>query len=113
MEIPSNWIHVELQGIDSHVGDIKMGQQQMASFDLGWYSNPLNEDSTTHTFETTIIDGNNAKIVKPKISGKGLTGVFFPSINGSRNQFQISGKNLNQANEKLFLTAIQSIRFTQ
>lgn len=66
---------------------------------------------TEYSFE--IINDLKAKIVKPKKSGIGLTGVYFENtrLNGKGMRFQISGYNLSEANEKEFLKAIKSLKF--
>ena len=66
---------------------------------------------TEYSFE--VINNLKAKIVKPKKSGIGLTGVYFESTrpNGKGMRFQISGYNLSEANEKEFLKAIRSLKF--
>ena len=66
---------------------------------------------TEYSFE--VINNLKAKIVKPKKSGIGLTGVYFESTraNGKGMRLQISGYNLSEANEKEFLKAIRSLKF--
>ena len=66
---------------------------------------------TKSTFE--VINNLKAKIVKPKKSGIGLTGVYFESTrpNGKGMSFQISGYNLSEENEKEFLKVIRSLKF--
>ena len=66
---------------------------------------------TEYSFE--VINNLNAKIVKPKKTGIGLTGVYFESTrpNGKGMRFQISGYNLSEENEKEFLKAIRSLKF--
>jgi hypothetical protein len=62
----------------------------------------------------SIIDNRKAKIVRPKKSGIGTTGVYFDSlwIAGSGiDRFQISGRNLKPDNERLVLEAMKTLRF--
>ena len=60
------------------------------------------------------IDGRRAKIVFPRKSGIGTTGIYIDSLwqSGSGNdRFNLYGVNLNPANEKLFLQALKSLKF--
>lgn len=60
------------------------------------------------------IDNRRAKLVFPKKSGTGTTGVFFDSLwvrgNGV-DRFQLSGNNLKDHNQKELLNAINTIKF--
>jgi hypothetical protein len=155
IEVPSTWGKVKLRGIDSFVGLIAIDETDTLSFDLGWYSNSLeesqciiyetdegnqvhvlNEDRSTpgypvyefvgmttevdiNTFMKdtamySVIDNRKAKIVKPKKSGAGTTGVYFDSLwvaGSGIDRFQINGRNLKPDNERLVLEAIQTLRF--
>ena len=62
IEVPASWTSVDLQGIDSYIGGIKMDAEEEATFDLGWYSNSLEVDSLYHRVEYTAIDGKQAKL---------------------------------------------------
>lgn len=44
IETPETWKKVEEKGIDSYVGGIVIDEKDTLFFDLGWYSNKLNED---------------------------------------------------------------------
>ncbi|MDA3613942.1 hypothetical protein [Polluticaenibacter yanchengensis] len=60
------------------------------------------------------IDGRKAKIVYPKKSGNGLTGIYIDSlwIAGSGiDRFNMYGNHLKPENEKLFLDAIKTLKF--
>lgn len=62
------------------------------------------------------IDNRKAKLVFPKKSGIGTTGVFFDSlwVRGSGvDRFQLSGKNLKEQNQKELLNAIKTIKFKE
>lgn len=60
------------------------------------------------------IDNRKAKLVFPKKSAIGTTGVFFDSLwvrgNGI-DRFQLSGSNLKDQNQKELLNAIKTIKF--
>lgn len=63
-----------------------------------------------------IIDNRRAKIVRPKKTGIGTTGIFIDSVwqaGSAVDRFQINGKNLKPENEKQFLTSIRTLKFTR
>ncbi|MFM9951533.1 MAG: hypothetical protein ACKV1O_26600 [Saprospiraceae bacterium] len=43
IETPNGWTKIEAQGVDSYVGQIVIDNTDTLHFDLGWYSNKLNE----------------------------------------------------------------------
>jgi len=60
------------------------------------------------------IDGRKAKIVFPIKSGVGTTGIYINSLwqDGSTvDRFNLYGENLKPTNEKLFLQALQTLKF--
>ena len=152
IEVPSTWNKAKQQGIDSYVGQIALDESDTVSFDLGWYSNSLEEepnftvddgrvhllneslstrDSLVYDFIGTIdtvnintflkdsvswttIDNRKVKLVRPKKSGLGTTGIFIDSLwtaGSGIDRFQINGRNLKPDNEQLFLEAIRTLRF--
>lgn len=112
IRVPADWTPIELQGIDSYVGQIKTSNQETVMFDFGWYSSKLNVDISTHDINIVKIDNKKAKIVKPKGFGQGTTGVYFDSLEVSKiNKFQISGTGLSKKNQKRFLSAIETLTF--
>jgi hypothetical protein len=105
---------VNVQGIDSYVGEIKIDDQNKIGFDLGRYSNPLREKGTKS--DVVTIDNKKARIVWPEKSGTGITGVYFDSLATTpygNIKFTLNGKDLKPESEKLVLTAIQTIKFTK
>lgn len=112
IQVPGTWTPSKQQGYDSFVGQIEITGDEKINFDLGWYSNKLNVDPTTHDIDFVTIDNKRAKVVKPKNFGQGTTGVYFDSLETTKtNKFQISGTGLSTANQKLFLTAIGTLKF--
>ncbi|TKC09686.1 hypothetical protein [Pedobacter frigoris] len=114
IEVPNHWQQVKLRGIDSYVGRIKINDHESAEFDLGAYSNNLDGDDQTYEYLT--IDNKKAKIVRPKISGKGMTGVYIESLGdsyGDRDRFQLNGQNLTSANEQLLIKALKTLKFNR
>ena len=118
IETPSSWKKIDLRGVDSYIGGIQIDSSQGASFDLGFYSNDLNEfvkvklHDTTYAFVATsdnpplivdsnfmekikkckvlwdTIDGYRAKLVIPINSGFGVTGIYIDSL------WQLDSKNV-------------------
>ena len=112
IQVPGTWNASKLQGFDSFVGEIKINDKEKITFDLGWYSNELKVDPTTHDIDFMTIDNKRAKIVKPKNLGQGTTGVYFDSLETTKtNKFHMSGTGLSSENQKLLLTAIESLKF--
>ncbi|HPN70880.1 MAG TPA: hypothetical protein PLZ32_15230 [Saprospiraceae bacterium] len=111
IKVPSTWTFEEVQGYDSFVRQIKINEQEKISIDLGWYSSNLNVDNSTHNITIKTIDHKDAKIVTPKNFQPGTTGVYFDSLDIQRTKFQMSGIDLSAENQRLFLTAIETLRF--
>ncbi|MGJ1227241.1 hypothetical protein ACR78H_16980 [Sphingobacterium siyangense] len=59
------------------------------------------------------IDNRRAKIVFPRISGRGMTGVYIGSLWGdsSKVRFNLHGSNLKAQTEQDLLRAIKTLRF--
>lgn len=111
MVVPSTWNLEEVQGYDSFVRVIKISEQEEITIDLGRHSSSLNVDNSTHDIFIKTIDNKAAKIVKPKNFQHGTTGVYFDSLDMQRTKFQMSGINLSAGNQRLFLTAIETLKF--
>ena len=150
IETPNGWTKIKAQGVDSYVGRIAIDNTDTLDFDLGWYSNKLNEyeptildSSMIGSIDTSMIDTNEiifvknrmsvdpdkykknnvswdtidgckAKIVFPRKSGIGTTGIYIDSLwhSGSDiDRFNLYGDNLKPSNEKLFLEALKTLKF--
>lgn len=144
IDVPETWQQVKAEGIDSYVGQMILDNGDTVSFDLGWYSNSLedesvyvdgndvysvnngnpkflgkadtvNIDSLRKTIITwTTIDGKRAKIVQPKMTGQGMTGVYFDSLwvaGSGTDRFQMNGTNLHPDNERQLLKAFETLQF--
>lgn len=60
------------------------------------------------------IDGRTAKIVYPRRSGNGFTGVYIDTLWISKSRvvkFNLYGRNLKPENEKVFLNALRTLKF--
>jgi hypothetical protein len=150
VETPNGWTKIKEKGIDSYVGRIAIDKTDTLEFNLGWYSNKLNEDDPTildssmigaidtsiadikdiifvknralvdpdkykkNNFSWDTIDGRKAKIVFPRQSGIGTTGIYIDSLwqSGSDvDRFNLYGVNLKPDNERLFLAALKMLKF--
>ena len=112
IQVPGTWNASKQQGYDSFVGQIEINNKEKITFDLGWYSNQLKVDPATHDIDFMTIDNKKAKTVNPKNFGQGTTGVYFDSLEATKtNKFQMSGTGLSSDNQKLFLKAIESLKF--
>jgi hypothetical protein len=150
IETPNGWTKITDQGIDSYVGRITIDRKDTLHFDLGWYSNRLNEydptildSSMIGSIDTAMIDtskvifvknrmladpdkykrnnvswdtidGHKAKIVFPRQTGIGITGIYIDSLwqSGSGvDRFNLYGNNLEPVNEKLLLQALKTLKF--
>ncbi len=61
-----------------------------------------------------IIDGRRAKIVYPRQSGIGTTGIYIDSlwqVGPSTDRFNLHGEDLKPENEKLVLQALRTLKF--
>jgi hypothetical protein len=82
------------------------------SADTVLYTDP--ETGNKHLVFFDTIAGYRTKFVKPKISGKGISGIYIDSLwkAGSDNdRFNLVGINLKATNERAFFTAVKTLRF--
>lgn len=145
---PKGWTKIKAQGVDSYVGQIAIDNTDTIYFDLGWFSNNLEEAQpqiierrmlrNMHLLDTSeliivesskeidpkkfmknniswyTVDGRKAKIVFPKQSGIGTTGIYIDSLWQGRldvDRFNMYGHNLKPGNEKLLIQALKTLRF--
>lgn len=125
LQAPKQWTKIKEQGIDSYVGRIAIDSKDTLEFDLGWYSNDLKEHDIKNLDnpDTTLfinriswdtIAGYRTKISTPKISGKGLTGIYIDSLRKQGDnvtKFNLMGENLSSKNQEDFLTAVKTLKF--
>lgn len=152
IDVPGTWQQVKAKGIDSYVGLMILDEGDTVSFDLGWYSNSLEEeynfmiqngdvflrreitrDSGVYEFygkvdtvdmekfkvnnvSWTTIDNKRAKLIRPKNTGTGMTGVYFDSLwvaGSGTDRFQMNGTDLHPENERQLLKAFATLKFTK
>ncbi|KKW29706.1 MAG: hypothetical protein UY72_C0035G0006 [Candidatus Uhrbacteria bacterium GW2011_GWD2_52_7] len=113
VSLPPTWTLQPRQGIDSYVADF-VGDGIRLSSDFGWYSDSLAEvGDPKYSVTYEAIDGQNAKLVVPKVMGNGLTGVYFEGLgNNGLNRLQISGDDLTAEQQELVVRIFKTIRFT-
>ncbi|MBE9584860.1 hypothetical protein IM792_10415 [Mucilaginibacter sp. JRF] len=56
IEVPESWQQVKARGIDSYVGEIHIDTGTIIRFDLGWYTDPMNEDEDQDRY--SVHDGS-------------------------------------------------------
>ena len=115
LSLPPGWKFNKLQGDDSYIGEF-VGDGAKLSFDYGWYSNPLAEDNDPdHTVTYETIDGYRAKIVVPKVTGTGTTGIYFADLSGEiqKIRLQISGRDLTKSQQETALKIFRTIKIVR
>lgn len=112
IEVPATWNPVAKTGYDSFVGGIRIDQDTELHFDLGKYPSALDVDPGSHEIVWTTIDGKKAKLVKSRVAGEGLTGVYFDSLDTRRLvKFQMNAQNVNPAVQQQLTAAFSTIHF--
>jgi hypothetical protein len=120
LETPSSWDKFKLWIEDSDVGGIKLDKGDEVTFDLGLYSNSLDDiDSLTHNFEWIVIDGRKTKLVTPKHSGHGTVAIYIDSLRTKADfgeysmvdSFVMGGDDLEPENEKMLVNAFKTLKF--
>jgi hypothetical protein len=107
---PSGWEFHQLDGADSFVGEF-VGDSIVLKFDYGGYSNPLKEEKKPiYVVFHKLIGGHKAKIVSPKVSGHGITGMYFRNA-GNASALTVFGKDLTPAQQELALKIFETLRF--
>lgn len=107
---PPNWEFHKLQGIDSDIGELVGDRIRLVS-DFGSWSNPLDEArSPDYVIVHQSIGGYHAKIVSPRVSGKGITGIYFRRTS-DRNKLCLYGQDLTAPQQELTLRIFRTIRF--
>jgi hypothetical protein len=110
LKLPQDWELRELQGIDSYVGEIVCDGVQL-HFDYGAYSWDLNpSDEPEHEYHVAYeeIGGVEAKLLWPKGSSQGVTGVYFSDLGGP--ELNITGRDLTQEQQRIAFAIFRSVR---
>ena len=110
LRLPPGWELNELQGIDSYVGEV-VGDGVRLTFDYGGYSWSLDPaDDPDHSYTVTYeeIGGVEAKVLAPKDSSDGFTGVYFQSLGGP--SLNLVGQDLTPEQQSTAFVIFRSIR---
>lgn len=110
LKLPPGWELQERQGIDSYVGEI-VGDGVRLTFDYGAYSwdlDPVDDPEHEYNVSHEEIGGVSAKLVWPKGSSQGFTGVYFSTLGGP--ELNIYGKDLTQEQQRTALAIFRSVR---
>ncbi|WP_133259574.1 hypothetical protein [Pseudochryseolinea flava] len=114
IEVPRAWRYTPVLGISAGFLEVQEGEK--VSINYGPYCNNLHTDPSTHDINFALVDDKGAKIVRPKISGDGFTGIYFENIkNGNTTDFKllIVGLNVSPDTEQSLLRAFKTLTFEQ
>ena len=139
IETPFGWEKIEIRGVDSYVGGIRIDSTDRVSFDYGLYSDDLeefvqiNNDGTLYWYDKmqkypptsdtnylkkirrslikyVTIENYKAKLVIPFKPGNGTIGVYFDSLIGTGpNKIKLQISGVN-LNPKNELVFLQTIK---
>jgi hypothetical protein len=105
---PLGWEFHQLMGVDSYVGEF-VGDGISLTFDFGRYSTELRKVKKPEYIVTKeSIGGLSAKVVSPRTTGNGLTGVYFRKIPGHE-ELCLWGRDLTAAQQELALKMFETI----
>ncbi len=114
VDVPITWNGETRKGYDSYVGVIQTSDGQEITFDFGKYSNPLNVDPDVYVIDFVVIDEKKARVVRPVGLGKGITGVYFDSLEPNRiYKFTMDGTDLHPYNREQLLDVMRSLKFAR
>lgn len=106
--LPAGWYVVELQGIDSYVGQITNGTTTFY-FDYGIYSTHLiREGDTRYTVTYEEIDNDDAELIRPKTAEGNISGVY---IDHGSKDLTISATGLSSTNTDLLFNIARTVQF--
>ena len=119
--LPTGWEFMELQGIDSYVGEVT-GDGMRLTFDYGRYSWSLNpEDEPEHEYIVQFEEfgGREAKLLLPVDSTtsssepyEAATGVYFGNLDDGY-ELNIVGRGLTQEQQRVAVAIFRSIRLLE
>jgi|SRR5580704_12138790 hypothetical protein len=109
---PPGWKLHDREGIDSYVGEFA-GSGMALKFDFGQYSNSLSEaQEPSYVVDHKLIHGSWARIVSPRMPGRGITGVYFPSVLYA-SKLCLVGHDLTAAQQEVALRIFRTIRIEE
>ena len=78
MDLPEDWEHIQLQGIDSRVGELRNGSVTI-TYDYGWYGgfpiDPANPEYASYRVEVLEIDNHIVRLGYPE-DGSGAVAAY-------------------------------------
>ncbi len=113
--LPPGWQLRQLQGIDSHIGEI-VGDGVRLNFDLGNYSNPLTQyEAPAHEIILEEIGGKKARLVRSDRGADGVAAVHFVElspgvIQGFTNRLTIFGQGLTREQQETAYAIFRTVR---
>ena len=113
MTVPKNWKKINLKGIDSQVGAVKLDKNEKIFYDYGYYSNKLKDLEKDNSVEFKIIDEKKAKIIHGYYTGIYFDSIKFIKSDSMNMKLQFSTKNLSKINQKKILTAFETLKFKE
>ncbi|MFA6247571.1 MAG: hypothetical protein WC615_11560 [Mucilaginibacter sp.] len=114
ISVPKDWNYNQAKGVDSFVGDIE-GPGITLSFDFSTMGFANHLSDLEHESQNVKVDSSGEYIIKtirPKIAGKGITGIYIQSRKSSLN-FQMNGRDLAELQQEQALTAFNTIKIKQ
>ena len=109
LRLPFGWELHELQGADSHVGEVIGDDGIRLTFDYGryaWNLDPADDPAHDYFVIYEDIGGLEAKLLI-STKGSGYTGVYFPSLGGPRLSFV--GENLAPSQQQAAMAVFRSV----
>ncbi|QEL02981.1 MULTISPECIES: hypothetical protein [Olivibacter] len=113
IEVPKTWEPVQAEGIDSYVGQIAIDKQDTLSFDLGFYSNSLEESivlipkSSTRYFDKRLLKEPYIHIVAEVDTSKNPDEFYVNNYS----QFEVNGRTAKIVEPKQAGNGITGVYF--
>jgi hypothetical protein len=107
---PAGWEFHKKQGVDTYVGEFS-GDGIVLRFDYGMYSDDLRDAlEPKYVITQEKIGGRNSKIVYPRTSTQGVTGIYFSKVVGE-NRLCLWAQDLPESQRGLALKVFRTILF--
>ena len=110
LQLPPGWELNELQGIDSHVGEVT-GDGARLAFDYSvfpWSLDQVGYPAHTYIVAYQRVGGFDATLFISTTPGEGFTGVYFPDLGGL--SFHLVGEDLTPEQQEIAIAIFRSIR---
>ena len=110
LQLPPGWELNEIQGIDSHVGELT-GDGARLAFDYSvfpWSLDQAGYPAHTYIVAYQRVGGFDATLFISTTPGEGFTGVYFPDLGGLN--FHLVGEDLTPEQQETALAVFRGIR---